>query len=228
MGWPKLLVLVRHAESEGNVLSVEDRPKLDKGAQLYELTARGHEQAKITGVYVQREFGPFDVRYTSYYTRARQTMQYLVPAGTKWYEDPRLGEAQRGIWHALTHAEIDQYYPVERIRKKREGVYHYRPPGGENWPDVELRIHSFLGTLARDCAEKSVLIVVHGHWHILFEKLIHHFSAEEAVKRYESRVEDSSTGFNGHMENASVAVYRGDNGSLASGSSYDIPWKGKL
>lgn len=228
MGWPRLLVMVRHAESEGNVLSVEDRPKFDKGAQLYGLTELGYAQARITGEYVRREFAPFEVKYTSYYTRAVQTMQHLVPQGTKWYEDPRLAEAQRGIWHTMTHAEIDQYYPGERVRKTREGLYHYRAPGGENWPDVELRIHSFLGTLARDCSGKSVLIVVHGHWHILFEKLIHHFSAEEAVRRYEQREEVTTEGFRGHMENASVMIYRGYGGSLAGEATYHVPWKGKL
>ena len=46
-------------------------------------------------------------------------------------------------------------------RRKREGKYWYRPPGGESRPDVALRVHSFLGTLTRDYREKSVLVVCH-------------------------------------------------------------------
>lgn len=197
MSWPRLLVLVRHAESEGNVLSVDDRAAFEKSTKDYALTERGREQAKITGQYLRDKYGPFDTYYTSYYERAKETMRIMYP-GAKVYEDPRLREGERGIWHMMTRAEVERTYPNELIRKERDGLYHYRPYGGENWPDMELRIHSFLGTLARDYGDNdSVLIVVHGHWLILFQRLIHHFSIQEAVDRYRGKIAD----------NASVTVY---------------------
>lgn len=229
MAWPRLLVLVRHAESEGNTRTVEERAAFDMGTHEYDLTPRGREQAQATGEYLRRTFPreevfrrvhpfDFDVRYTSYYKRARETMALMCP-GEKVYEDPRLAEAQRGIWHTMTREQIEATYPHEIVRKEREGLYHHRPMGGENWPDVELRIHSFLGTLARDYADKKVLIVVHGFWLILFQRLIHHFSIEEAERRYRA----------GTFENASVTVYEGRNyvgsADLVLKCENVVPWR---
>jgi len=217
--WPSLLVLVRHAESEGNIIDGDSRASFNKPTWAYSLTKNGIDQAKKTKEYLHRIYDTFDVYYTSYYNRSKETMQVLYP-DLKVYEDPRLAEAQRGIYHTMTREQIAAKYPEELERKEKEGLYHYRPPGGENWPDVEMRIHSFLGTLSRDYGYKKVLVVVHGHWLVLFERLIHRFSIEEAVKRYKS----------GPAENASVTSYRSkfnlDNGQdRLVFDGYMIPWK---
>jgi len=217
MAWPKELVLVRHAESEGNRLSVEDRAAFECATHAYGITARGRRQAEITGAWLRDVYPDgFDVYYTSYYRRARETMRLLFP-DANIYEDARLAEAQRGIYHSYTREQVDEHFPLERLRKTCEGLYHYRPPGGENWADVELRIHSFLGTIARDMGEKRVLIVVHGHWLLLFQRLIDHFSIEEAVRRYGQGV----------AENASVMRYGGASGHLIL-DEYRVPWSGLL
>src|SRR5690606_24656308 len=163
MAWPDNLVFVRHAQSIGNIRSADERAEFDVASHAYDLTPRGQKQAEITGQYLSDRFGPFDIYYVSYYARARQTMQFICN-GQKVYEDPRLAEAQRGMWHTMTKDQVLQRYPEEIARKEREGLYHYRPWGGENWPDIEMRIHSFLGTLNRDCGGKNVLVVCHGHW----------------------------------------------------------------
>lgn len=196
MGWPKLLVLVRHAESVGNIKSVDERAEFEVASHAYALTPKGKQQAKITGKYLQDRFGNFDVYYVSYYQRSQETMEIMYPQG-KIYEDPRLAEGQRGIWHTMTKEQIQARFPEEFDRRDREGLYHFRPFGGENWPDIELRIHSFLGTLNRDCEGQKVLMVVHGHWLILFQRLIHHFSIDEALRRYHEAV----------YNNASVTIY---------------------
>jgi broad specificity phosphatase PhoE len=226
MGWPKLLVLVRHAQSLGNTLSIDERTAYECSAHAYPLTALGREQASITGKWLWREFGDFDVRYTSYYARARETMSLLYPNAKEALVDSRLAEVQHGIFHVLTHGDIGRLLPWEMARKEREGNYHFLPLGGENWPNVELRIHSFLDALARDCDGKKVLIVVHGHWLILFQRLINHFSIEEAMRRYREHV----------IENASVTVYRGEGPWYAPWSRRRlvrdgdtvVPWKVKL
>ncbi len=221
MPWPRCLVLVRHAESEGNVLSIDERALFQKATHAYPLTARGREQARITGEYLKKKYDDFDIRYVSYYQRSRETMEIMRP-GERVYEDPRLAEAQRGIYHAMTKKQIAKHFPGELERKEREGLYHYRPLGGENWPDIELRIHSFLSTLSRDYAGKNVLIVVHGHWLLLFQRLIHHFSTDEAVRRYQTGV----------FENASVTRYCGkpsdSKAHLALQEENIVPWTGKL
>lgn len=223
MTWPSRLVLVRHAESEGNVRSPDERASYEVPTHMYGLTERGREQARITGQYLHERWpGDFDVIYASYYTRAQETARIMFP-GRKIYEDARLAEAQRGIYHAMTREDLNKFWPDEVKRKDREGLYHYRAPGGENWPDVELRIHSFLGTLARDYSDRNLCIVVHGFWLILFQKLIDHFSVDEALDRYKR----------GTVENASVTIY--ENGQV-NGVGRDrlvfkehiVPWAGRV
>ncbi len=221
MGWPKKLVFVRHAESEGNLRSADERAEYDTASHAYDLTPLGRRQATMTGEYLQKRFGCFDTYYTSYYARARQTMALLCRR-RKVYEDARLAEAQRGIWHTMTADQIARRFPEEIARKRREGLYHYRPWGGENWSDIELRIHSFLGTLSRDCEGDNVLVVCHGHWLILFQRLIEHFSIEEAMHRYKA----------GAAENASVTIYEGKvskgHSRLVLKENNIVPWQGKL
>ena len=57
MGLPELLVLVRHAESEGNIKSTAERAKSEIPTHGYALTDRGQQQALITGRYLQKKFG---------------------------------------------------------------------------------------------------------------------------------------------------------------------------
>ncbi len=220
MGWPRLLVLVRHAESEGNLRSSDERAKYGVPTHKYNLTPRGRKQAEITGEYLRQRFGYFDVYYVSYYNRSKETMAVMYP-GAPVYEDPRLAEAQRGIWHTMTEEEIRYRFPEEIERRDREGLYHYRPLGGENCPDIELRIHSFLGTMNRDYDGQDAILSVHGQWEIYLQRLVHHFSIDEAIKRYHERT----------AENASVTIYEGKtiNGkSRLVFSEYIVPWEGKM
>ncbi len=221
MSWPKRLVLVRHAESEGNIRSADERAQFNVATHAYPLTPLGRRQAAITGEYLRNKFGEFDVYYVSYYQRSRETMSVMYP-DARVYEDPRLAEGQRGIWHTLTQEQIEKLFPGETARKEREGLYHYRPLGGESWPDIELRIHSFLGTLSRDYDGQNVLIVVHGHWLLLFQRLIHRFSIEETVEIYKRAV----------FANASVTLYGSDvihgKQRLVLIEQNIIPWTGRL
>jgi 2,3-bisphosphoglycerate-dependent phosphoglycerate mutase len=221
MGWPRNLVMVRHAESEGNIRTADERATSGMSSDRYPLTSRGRKQAEITGAYLKEKFEGFRVYYVSYYVRSRETMEVMFPDESH-YEEPRLAEANRGIWHTMTAAQVEARYPGETERKKLEGLYHYRPFGGENWPDIELRIHSFLGTLSRDYEGEDVVMVVHGHWLILLQRLIHRFSIADAMDRYKQ----------GSFNNASITTYRGENQNgksrLVLAEENFTPWKGKL
>ncbi len=221
MPWPDVLVLVRHAESEGNVLAEDDRARYSVATQDLKLTPRGCRQAEITGQYLVEEYGDFDTYYVSYYTRSKHTMALMYPRA-RVYEEPRLAEAQRGIWQVMSHDDVAARYPDEVLRKEKEGLYHYRPFGGENWPDVELRIHSFLGTLSRDGVGQRVLIVVHGNWLHAFQRLVHHWSIEELLRHRQETP----------FENCSVTVYEGRlrarQSRLILRKENFVPWAGKL
>jgi len=222
MGWPSELVLVRHAQSEGNVLATDARGSLPTPSHGFRLTERGREQARITGEYLRERYPDgFDTYYCSHYHRVQETMRIMVPEA-RIYEDPRLAEGSRGIWSEMTAAEIAERYPHEAARKDKEGYYNYRPIGGENWPDVELRIHSFLGTLARDCEGERVLIVVHGFWLHLFRRLVERISVAQSVESWLAET----------VENASVTIYAGEivrgKSRLVRKELGLVPWRGQL
>ncbi|MCH7758997.1 histidine phosphatase family protein [Patescibacteria group bacterium] len=221
MSWPKLLILVRHAESVGNVTAVP--AKLNLSAHQYPLTKKGIEQAKITGEYLRKNLKKFDVSFTSYYQRAIQTMELLYPQA-QFTKDARLAEQQRGIWHTMTEKEIKKSYPQEIKRKQLEGLYHHRAWGGENWPDVELRIRSFLDDLKKFYHNKKVLLVVHGRWLVIFQSLITPLSIEEAI--FKSRLEEAA------FANSSITIYEEKTSNKKSNlvlvEENIIPWQGKL
>lgn len=217
MNWPKLIVFVRHAESEGNIVSSDEKACLENPNFLFSLTKQGEKQAVITGDYLRKHFGDFDAKFSSYYKRTKQTIEIMYPEA-RFIEDARLAERQSGIWHSMIEAQAAERFPEESIRKKREGYYHYRPFGGENWPDVELRIHSFLDMLRRDYSGKRVLCVTHGHWLVLLQKILHNFSIEKALEDYSK----------GTFENASVTFYERDEknpNKILLRETNIVPWK---
>lgn len=217
--WPRQITFVRHAQSEGNIRDVDERAEYDVATHAYSLTPYGREQAAITGKYLREKYGEFDVYYSSYYKRAKETLQIIAP-NAKHYEDSRLAEGQRGVWHTMTRDQVVQRFPEELARKEREGLYHYRPFGGENWADMELRIHSYLGTINRDYPSERVCIIVHGHWLLLCQRLIERFSIEEAERRYKQHI----------AKNASVTTYLGVERNGKSRLLLDeenvAPWEG--
>lgn len=221
MGWPKLLVVVRHAESEGNVRTADERAQMSKANFRFSLTERGRRQAVFSGEYIKKVFGGFDVYFRSYYERVRETFDVMFPS-VKAIEDARLAEGQRGIWHTMTAEKIAAIFPEEVVRREREGFYHYRPIGGENWPDIELRIHSFVEMLRQDYNGKHVLVVAHGQWLILLQKIIERTTMEDALAAYNADAYD----------NASITVYKSEdkNGEfrLHLKSLNILPWQSLL
>ena len=75
--------------------------------------------------------------------------------------DERLREREFGIFDRLTTAGIRQRFPEEAAHRRRLGKFYHRPPGGESWADVILRLRSMLNTINLHYCDKRVLIVCH-------------------------------------------------------------------
>jgi broad specificity phosphatase PhoE len=77
--------------------------------------------------------------------------------------DERLREREFGVLDRLTKAGIEQRFPDQVELRARIGKFYYRPPGGESWTDVILRLRSFVDTLSLHYAEPGsrVLVVAH-------------------------------------------------------------------
>jgi broad specificity phosphatase PhoE len=172
--WPEKLWLVRHGQSQGNVA----RDAADE-AGLHEidihvrdvdvpLSQLGHSQAEATG----RWFAALpskerpEVIMSSPYLRARQTAEAICNAGgmagpLKPVIDERLREREFGIFDRLTSIGIRSKFPEEAAHRQMLGKFYHRPPGGESWADVILRLRSALNTINLHYCDRRVLIVCH-------------------------------------------------------------------
>ena len=181
--WPNRLVLVRHGSSLFN----EERELINRGIRKtyssrlrslrnadVPLSATGKAQARKTGVFLKKEYEDFDLIFSSPFRRAHDTTKII----TKYFPksrlliEERIREKEFGITDGITPAELEKLFTYEHERKKREKKYYYRPIGGESYPDVNLRLWSFLNTIVREYAQKNILIVSHSAVMLGFRKLL--------------------------------------------------------
>lgn len=203
MNWPKRIVLVRHGESEGNVRSPDDISFDDKANHAFVLTEKGKEQARLTGVYLRRKYGNFNSYFCSTFRRTQETLS-LMYSEAEPIIDSRLNELWRGIWHTMPKEKVLALYPEEISIRKREGEYHYRPPGGQSCQDVEMMIHSLIHSLRVDHPNRDVLISAHGIWMLMFWRIILNRPPSEFELRYEKH----------RYKNCALSVYERDGKSL--------------
>ena len=101
------------------------------------------------------------------YRRAKQTAELIGSVGGIAEESPelivdeRLREKEFGILDRLTRAGIERAHPQQAEFRRLLGKFYHRPPGGESWCDVILRLRSALDTLSLHHDGCRVLIVAH-------------------------------------------------------------------
>ena len=194
--WPERLWIVRHGQSAGNVA----RDAADaSGAAMIDIAERdmdvplsplGERQAAALGAWFAAK--PEDERPTtvlvSTYRRARQTAAHVERAGGLHPDqctecDERLREKEFGILDRLTRAGIEARFPDQAEARTRIGKFYHRPPGGESWCDVILRLRSVLDTLSLHHSEPGsrVLIVAHQVIVLCFRYLIEGMTEEQIL-----------------------------------------------
>jgi broad specificity phosphatase PhoE len=164
------LVLVRHGESAGNVADADARRRglgrLDLATRDADtpLSDRGELQARAVG----RHLGGLDPHdrpdlvLTSPYVRAARTAELAVAElDLEVAADERLRERDLGAFDGLTGTGIRDAFPDESQRRSMTGKFYYRPPGGESWTDVALRIRQFLAEIRQDHRGEHVWIFTH-------------------------------------------------------------------
>jgi glucosyl-3-phosphoglycerate phosphatase len=186
------LLLIRHGESEGNVAATEARLE---GAEVIAVPARdadvnlsgtGQEQAKALGASLARiaeEFRP-DAVVSSPYARALQTAEIAVEAAgwpVKVQLDERLRDRELGILDRLTRRGVEKRYPEEAERREWLGKMYYRPPGGESWADVALRLRSVLDELNGLGTGHRVMLVCHDALIMLFRYVLEGMTERELL-----------------------------------------------
>jgi probable phosphoglycerate mutase len=190
--WPSLLVVMRHAQSEANLhrerLDRADSPETHVHIATRDvdvpLTDEGRRQAGETGRDLASLNGPFDAVYVSPYRRTRDTADLVVAAlqpRPPLIIEERIREREFGVLEGLTRRGVRQLHPEEVERKQRVGKYYYRPPGGESYPDVNLRVHSLLGTLVREHAGQRILVVTHSVVVLSFRRLLERLDEDKVL-----------------------------------------------
>lgn len=188
---PARLWLVRHAESTGNLAR---EAALRVGATTIALTGRdadvalsdtGRRQAAALGDWFSAQDPQPDVILSSPYKRARDTaleiaMRCAIPA-QEIRLDERLREKEFGIIDGLTRAGIEQRYPDVSASRTALGKFYHRPPGGESWCDVILRLRSLLASLYLEYPGKHVVIVSHQVVVLCMRYLLEILSEEEIL-----------------------------------------------
>ncbi len=157
-----LFYFMRHGETDWNV---EGRLQ---GQHDIPLNAVGHGQAVACGEILSdliaragRGAASFDY-VASPLMRARKTME-LVRAGlgldvAGYSTDARLAELSFGRWEGLTFAELKRDpADVQALATREHDKWGFRPPGGESYADLLVRVREWQATVARD-----TVVVAHG------------------------------------------------------------------
>lgn len=211
--WPERLWIVRHGESAGNVAreaayaAGADRISLAARDVDVPLSGRGEAQATALG----RWFAGADVRpdvlLASPYLRARETARLFrdgggCDPGAALCLDERLREKEFGILDGLTSSGIVAIEPQQAALRRELGKFYHRPPGGESWCDVILRLRTLMDTVALHHAGRRVMIVGHQVVVLCLRYIVEGLSEEEilAIDR------------TGAVANCSVTEYRFDAG----------------
>jgi len=131
------------------------------------LSSLGREQARSVGGWfgsLAEDERPEHV-LSSPYVRARQTAELLVEGGAlavpEIVTDERLREKEFGVLDRLTTRGILESYPEQAEFRRILGKFYHRPPGGESWCDVILRLRAMLDTVGLHYGGRRVLIVGH-------------------------------------------------------------------
>ncbi|MGA9995394.1 MAG: histidine phosphatase family protein [Pyrinomonadaceae bacterium] len=193
--WPNVLWVVRHGQSAGNVardaaeaagLPVIDINLRDVDVPLSEL---GERQAQALGHWFSK-LGEDEwptVVIASPYKRARATAELAMDAagikldGITFLTDERLREKEFGMLDRLTRVGIEAKYPEQAEARTVLGKFYFRPPGGESWCDVILRLRSVIDTITRDYRRERVLIVSHQVVVNCFRYLIERMTEEQIL-----------------------------------------------
>jgi broad specificity phosphatase PhoE len=176
------LILVRHGESAGNVAreqaeaNGDDIIAIDWRDADTPLSEHGRAQAAALGGWLAERTTAVGEVWSSPYVRARDTVQIALNAAGLSHRvtlDERLRDRELGVLDRLTSVGIRERQPGEAERRRTLGKLYYRPPGGESWADVALRLRSFLHDVeARPGRSGSALIASHDAVILLFRYVL--------------------------------------------------------
>ncbi|KJZ80293.1 hypothetical protein HIM_00143 [Hirsutella minnesotensis 3608] len=190
MARPRLIIVIRHAQSEGNKNREIHQTIPDHRVKL---TPEGWAQANDAGRRLRALLRPDDSIqfFTSPYRRTRETTEGILATLTsddpdpspfrrpdiKVYEEPRLREQDFGNFQPCS-------VEMERMWQERAdyGHFFYRIPNGESAADAYDRVSGFNESLWRQFGDDDFasvcVLVTHGLMSRVFLMKWYHFTVE--------------------------------------------------
>jgi broad specificity phosphatase PhoE len=151
-----ILYFVRHGETDWNAAH-----RL-QGQKDIPLNDKGRVQAVESAAILAKDYSPVsDLDYwSSPLLRTSETMERLRGAlnlyPPHYKRDDRLKELNFGLWEGLTLPEATKLSPVE-MQARLDDKWNAKPPQGESYQDVALRVSGWLKLLTR-----NTCVVSHG------------------------------------------------------------------
>ena len=195
MSMPLDLYVIRHGESEANVIvqageqgdnSLYTQDNVTVPDRSWRLTATGRKQADCIGRWLVSQQQLFDRYMVSPYVRTRETAATMALPKAKWEENRVLRERSWGEINTITKDEFKNNYARNWNFKNTDPLY-WRPPAGESIADVaEDRVHNILTSLSRKSDSESVVMVTHGDFMLALMLTIEDLADEEFLHRADS------------------------------------------
>jgi 2,3-bisphosphoglycerate-dependent phosphoglycerate mutase len=178
----RLLVLVRHGQSEWNLKN------LFTGWKDVDLTEAGVAEARAAGRKLKGQGLSFDVAYTSVLKRANRTLDLMLEemgqTGIPVVRDQALNERDYGDLVGLNKDDARKKWGEEQVHIWRRS-YDVPPPGGESLKDTVARALPYFvqEILPRVLRGERVLISAHGNSLRALIMVLERLTPEQILKR---------------------------------------------
>jgi 2,3-bisphosphoglycerate-dependent phosphoglycerate mutase len=178
----RLLVLVRHGESEWNLKN------LFTGWKDPDLTEKGIAEAKEAGRKLKAQGFTFDIAFTSVLVRAQHTLDLtlaeLGQTGIPIRKDLALNERDYGDLSGLNKDDARKKWGEEQVHIWRRS-YDVAPPGGESLKDTLARALPYYVQEILPCVLRGerTLVVAHGNSLRALIMVLEKLSREGILKR---------------------------------------------
>jgi len=178
----RLLVLVRHGESEWNLKN------LFTGWKDVDLTPNGIAEARAAGRKLKAQGISFDIAFTSALIRAQRSLDLMLEemGRTKIpvFRDQALNERDYGDLSGLNKDDARAKWGAEQVLLWRRS-YDVAPPGGESLKDTAARVLPYYiqEILPAALRGKRVLVSAHGNSLRALVMVLERLSPADIVKR---------------------------------------------
>ena len=178
----RLLVLVRHGQSEWNLKN------LFTGWRDVGLTDKGISEARAAGRQLKALGLRFDIAFTSALIRAQRTLDLMLDElgqrSIPVLRDQALNERDYGDLSGLNKDDARRKWGEEQVHVWRRS-YDVAPPGGESLKDTAARVLPYYlqEILPRVLRGERVLVSAHGNSLRALVMVLDRLSPQEIVKR---------------------------------------------